>query len=112
MSYIREAPFDETNYPLFANVKNQFGFIPNFYRAQTTRPDLIEAQAQLVDAILIKESALTRKQKEYIFLVCSAANLSTYCVTAHCEIVRMLGFGGPESEEIAIAYASTQLAPV
>jgi hypothetical protein len=45
MSYIREAPLDETNYPLFANVKNQFGFIPNFYRAQTTRPDLIEAQA-------------------------------------------------------------------
>ena len=109
MSYIREAPLDETNYPLFANVKNQFGFIPNFFRAQTTRPDLIEAQAQLVDAILIKESALTRKQKEYIFLVCSAANLSTYCVTAHCEIVRMLGIEGPEPEQIAIDYASANL---
>ena len=109
MSYIREAPLDETNYPLFANVKNQFGFIPNFYRAQATRPDLIEAQAQLVDAILIKESALTRKQKEYIFLVCSAANLSTYCVTAHCEMVRMLGIEGPEPEQIAIDYASANL---
>src|SRR5258708_19181225 len=109
MSYIREAPLDETNYPLFANVKNQFGFIPNFYRAQTTRPDLIEAQAQLVDAILIKESPLTRKQKEYIFLVCSAANLSTYCVTAHCEMIRMLGIEGPEPEQIAIDHASTRL---
>jgi hypothetical protein len=69
--------FDETNYPLFADVNNQFGSSPNFYRAQTARPDLIEAQTQLVDAILIEESALTRKQKEYIFLVCSAANLST-----------------------------------
>src|SRR4029077_18115889 len=110
MSYIREAPLDETNYPLFANVKNQFGFIPNFFRAQTTRPDLIEAQGQLVDAILLKEGALARRQKEYIFLVCSAANLSTYCVTAHCEIVRMLGLEGPEPEQIAIDHVHAKIA--
>src|SRR6266498_2369443 len=109
MSYIREAALDETNYPLFADIKSQFGFVPNFYRAQTTRPDLIEAQAQLVNAVLIKDSALTRKQKEYIFLVCSAANLSTYCVTAHCEIVRLLGIEGPEPEQIAIDYTVSNL---
>jgi uncharacterized peroxidase-related enzyme len=109
MSYVREAPLDETNYPLFADVKNTFGFIPNFYRAQTMRPDLIEAQAQLVNAILIKEGALTRQQKEYVFLVCSAANLSTYCVTAHCEIIRMLGIEGPEPEQIAIDHSAVDL---
>ena len=109
MSYIREASLDETNYPVFAEMMNTFGFIPNFYRAQTIRPDLIEAQNQLVNAILIKEGALTRKQKEYIFLVCSAANLSTYCVTAHCEIIRMLGIEGPEPEQIAIDHAATRL---
>ena len=59
--------------------------------------------------ILIKEGALTRKQKEYIFLVCSAANLSTYCVTAHCEIVRMLGIEGPEPEQIAVDYTALNL---
>jgi len=48
----------------------------------------------LVHALLVKEGALSRRHKEYIFLVCSAANLSTYCVTAHCEIVRMLGLKG------------------
>ena len=82
MSYIREGNLNESNYPLFADIKSQFGFVPNFYRAQTTRPDLIEAEAQLVNATLINERALSRKPKEYIFLVCSAANLSTYCVTA------------------------------
>jgi uncharacterized peroxidase-related enzyme len=60
-------------------------------------------------AILLKEGALTRQQKEYVFLVCSAANLSTYCVTAHCEIVRILGIQGPEPEQIALDYASTNL---
>jgi uncharacterized peroxidase-related enzyme len=109
MSYIRDAGLDETNYPLFADIKREFGFVPNFYRAQATRPDLIEAQAQLVSSILIKEGALTRKQKEYVFLVCSAANLSTYCVTAHCEMIRMLGIEGPEPEQIAADYTAVNL---
>jgi uncharacterized peroxidase-related enzyme len=109
MSYIREALLDETNYPPFSHMMKTFGFIPNFYRAQTVRPDLIEAQDQMVNAILIKESALTRKQKEYIFLVCSAANTSTYCVTAHCEILRMLGVEGAEPEQIAVDHSAANL---
>jgi len=52
---------------------------------------------------------LTRQQKEYIFLVCSAANLSTYCVTAHCEIIRMLHIEGPEPEQIALDHTATDL---
>jgi len=60
-------------------------------------------------AILLKEVALTRQQREYVFLVCSAANMSTYCVTAHCEIVRMLGIAGPEPEQIALDHTSTSL---
>jgi uncharacterized peroxidase-related enzyme len=109
MSYIRQEPLDETNFPTFALAKNLFGFIPNFYKAQTLRPDLIDAEAGLVGAILFTEGALTRQQKEYVFLVCSAANLSTYCVTAHCEIVRMLGIQGPDPEQVAIDHAATNL---
>jgi uncharacterized peroxidase-related enzyme len=109
MSYIREGNLDETNYPLFAAIKHKYGFIPNLYRAQSLRPDLLEAQAQLVNAVVVKEGALPRKQKEYIFLVCSAANLSTYCVTAHCEMIRMMGIEGPEPEQIALDYTRTDL---
>ncbi len=90
-------------------IKDQFGFVPNFYKAQTLRPDLIDAEIGLVESILIKECELTRRQKENIFLVCSAANLSTYCVTAHCEIVRMLGLSGPEPEAIAVDHNKTDL---
>ncbi|MGH9314147.1 MAG: peroxidase-related enzyme [Vicinamibacterales bacterium] len=109
MSYLREAPVDEENFPPFTLSKNAFGFIPNFFRAQTMRPDILDAEVQLMGAILIKEGALTRQQKEYIFLVCSAANLSTYCVTAHCEIVRMLGIEGPEPEQVAVDHTATNL---
>jgi uncharacterized peroxidase-related enzyme len=109
MGYLREEPLDETNFPLFAEIKNQFGFIPNFFRAQTIRTDLIEAQDSLANTILVKEGALTRQQKEYVFLVCSAANLSTYCVTAHCEMVRMLGIEGPEPEQIAVDHTAANI---
>ena len=109
MGYLREPPFDEKDHPTLKLIKEDYGFIPNFFKAQTVRPDLLDAEVQLVEAILIKEGALTRQQKEYIFLVCSAANLSTYCVTAHCEIIRMLKITGPEPEQIALDHMSTDL---
>ena len=109
MSYIRETPFDEKDFPTLQLIKEDYGFIPNFFRSQTARPDILDAEVQLVDSILIKEGALTRSQKEHIFLVCSAANLSTYCVTAHCEIIRMLKLAGPEPEQIALDHMSTEL---
>jgi uncharacterized peroxidase-related enzyme len=109
MTYIREAPFNEADFPTLKLIKEDYGFIPNFFKAQTARPDLLDAEVQLVDATLIKEGALSRELKEYIFLVCSAANLSTYCVTAHCEIIRMLKIEGPEPEQIALDHMSTDL---
>jgi uncharacterized peroxidase-related enzyme len=109
MSYLASVPHDETTFPLFADIKKAFGFIPNFYRAQTLRTDLVESEAQLVYTALVKPGALSRKEKEYVFLVCSAANLNTYCVTAHCEIVRMLKIDGPEPELIALDYHAANL---
>lgn len=109
MSYLREAPLDETNFPPFAQIKSAYGFIPNLFKAQTLRPDIIQANLALGNLILRQPGALSRKDKEYIFLVCSAANLSTYCVTAHCEIIKMLKLEGPEPEEIAVDFPSTNL---
>ena len=102
MTYLRIQPYEDKDYPAFAAIREQFGFLPNFFPAQTLRPDFVEAEINLMAAILLKDGALARRQKEYIFLTCSAANLSTYCVTAHCEIVRMLGLEGPDPEQIAL----------
>ena len=109
MSFLREVPLDENEFPPFATARKAFGFVPNFYRAQTLRPDLIEAETCLVGSVLLKDGALSRAQKEYIFLVCSAANLSTYCVTAHCEIVRALGLSGPGPEKIAVDHVHADI---
>jgi uncharacterized peroxidase-related enzyme len=70
---------------------------------------MINAEIAMTGNLLLKEGALERRQKEYIFLVCSAANLSTYCVTAHCEMVRMLKLEGPEPEQIAIDHVHAKI---
>ena len=109
MTYLRKQPYDERDFPVFGAAREQFGFLPNFFTAQTARPDLIDAEAALSANLLLKDGALSRRQKEYIFLVCSAANLSTYCVTAHCEMVRMLRLEGPEPEQIAIDHVHAKI---
>jgi len=109
MAYLDSPAYDEKQFPAFSAIRQQFGFLPNFYPAQVARPDLIDAEIKLMESILFHESALSRKQIEYIFLTCSAANLSTYCVTAHCEIVRLLGIQGPEPEQIAVDYLHSRI---
>jgi uncharacterized peroxidase-related enzyme len=109
MTFIRTQPMEERDYPPFQAIQESFGFVPNFYRAQTDRRDLMEPQIDLAGAVIVAQGALERRQKEFIFLAVSARNLSTYCVTAHCEIVRMLKLEGPEPEEIAIHHASAKI---
>ena len=109
MAHLNSPPYDEKDFPAFSAIRQEFGFLPNFYPAQVARPDLIQAEIKLMESILFHESALSRKQIEYIFLTCSAANLSTYCVTAHCEIIRLLGIEGPEPEQIAVDYLHSRI---
>lgn len=83
MSLLPEVELGETFWP-FAFFRENLGFIPNLFRSQTLLPRVIEAEAQIAGAVLLKESALSRTQKECILLVVAAANQNTYCVTAHC----------------------------
>src|SRR5881227_1954190 len=110
MTYLRNQPYEDKDFPAFAAIREQFGFLPNFFPAQTLRPDLVDAEIKLMAAVLLKDGALARRQKEYIFLVCSAANLSTYCVIAHCEIARMLKLEGPEPEQVAVDHLHSKIA--
>jgi RNA polymerase sigma-70 factor (ECF subfamily) len=87
----------------------RFGFIPNLFRAQTLRPDLIEAEAGAFRNVLQPEDALSHEQKECILLVGSAANLNTYCVAAHCEMLRLMGVSMEESDQIAVDHHQADL---
>ena len=93
----------------FAVVQKSHGYIPNFFRAQTLRPDLLEAELEAVARILLPEDTLTRVQKECILLAVSAANLNSYCVAVHCNMLRGLGMPAEEGDQIAVNHHESQL---
>ena len=93
----------------FAVIQKTHGFIPNFFRAQTLRPDLLEAQLGAAGRILLPKDALTRVQKECILLAVSAANLSSYCVAIHCNMLRGLGMPSEDGDQIAVDHHESNL---
>jgi len=93
----------------FAVIQKTHGFIPNFFRAQTLRPDLLRAELEAVGSILLPEDVLTRAQKESILLAVSAANLNSYCVAVHCNMLRGLGLSVDDADQIAVDYRLSQL---
>src|SRR5438034_969452 len=107
--YLRAVPRDPNEFPPFAFFQEKFGFIPNIFRAQTLRPDVVEAEAFTVGTVLLTDDVLSRVRKEFILLAISAANLNTYCVAVHCEMLRGLGIGPDASDQIAVDHHSADL---
>jgi RNA polymerase sigma-70 factor, ECF subfamily len=104
------APYLSPNtFTPFAVVQKSHGFIPNFFRAQTLRPDLLQAELEVIGAVLLPEDFLTRVQKESILLTVSAANLNSYCVAVHCNLLRGLGLSAEEADQIAVDHHLSNL---
>jgi len=93
----------------FELILSSHGFIPNYFRAQTARPDLLKAEAEAIVGVLHPEDVLSRRMKEYILLVVSAANLNSYCVAVHCNLLRGLGITPEEGDQIALDYREANL---
>jgi AhpD family alkylhydroperoxidase len=94
VSFLPEVQLDDNFGPCSA-VRANLGFIPNLFRAQSLLPRAIEAGAVLESTILVKQAALSRVQKEQIFLTIAATQQNNYCVAAHWMILRSLDV--PES---------------
>lgn len=91
--------------PLYAQVREALGFMPNYYLALGRSPKLLEAQMAFGGAIL-KDGALPKVIKEQIGLVVSGINTSSYCVAIHMELLRGLGVEKPLGRKLATDYAS------
>jgi RNA polymerase sigma-70 factor (ECF subfamily) len=107
--YVAAPYLSSSTFKHFAVVQKSHGFIPNFFRAQTLRPDLLQAELDAVGCILLPEDVLTRVQKESILLAVSAANLNSYCVAVHCNMLRGLGLSAEEADQIAVDYRLSNL---
>src|SRR5437868_6436167 len=90
-------------------LKRNFGLAPRVYRAQLLRPDLVEAQVQLLDRLLFSKGALSRVQKEFILLVVSTENNNSYFPALHCQTLQFIGVKAEQSQQVAIDHRRANL---
>jgi RNA polymerase sigma-70 factor (ECF subfamily) len=98
--YLQSQPPMADDFQPYAGLREQFGFVPNLFRAQSLRPDMLEAEVKTLQAILFPEDHLSLVQKGNILLVISAANLNTYFVAVHSQILNSLGVPLEDSDQI------------
>jgi len=109
--YLQPSPQAASNFPPYAFFREQFGFVPNLFQEQMLRPDVVEAESHTLAQILIPEDLLTHVQKEQLVLVVSAANLNTYSVALHSQILATLGVSLEDSNQIVEDYRCAPISP-
>lgn len=72
-----------------AVVADKSGFVPNVFRALAHRPAELRAFMDFHDAVMERESGLSKAERELVVVATSGANSCTYCVVAHGAILRI-----------------------
>ncbi len=90
-------------------VQERAGFIPNVFLALAHRPAEFRAFFAYHDALMEKESGLTKGEREMIVVATSAENNCMYCVVAHGAILRIREKHGQISDQIAVNYRKADI---
>jgi uncharacterized peroxidase-related enzyme len=92
-------------------VQEKSGFVPNVFLALAYRPDEFRAFFAYHDALMDKESGLSKAEREMIVVATSAANQCHYCVIAHGAILRIRAKNPQIADQIAVNYRKADITP-
>jgi len=92
-------------------VQEKSGFIPNVFLALAHRPAEWRAFFAYHDALMEKESGLSKAEREMIVVATSNANGCQYCVVAHGAIVRIRARNPLLADQVAINYRKADITP-
>lgn len=92
-------------------VQEKAGFIPNVFLALAHRPEEFRAFFAYHDALMLKESGLSKAEREMIVVATSAANDCHYCVIAHGAILRIYAKNPLIADQIAVNYRQADITP-
>lgn len=92
-------------------VQHKAGFIPNVFLTLAYRPDEFRAFFAYHDALMLKESGLSKAEKEMIVVATSARNHCPYCVIAHGAILRIYARNPQLADQVAIHHAKADISP-
>jgi uncharacterized peroxidase-related enzyme len=92
-------------------VQQKAGFIPNVFLALAHRPNEFRAFVAYHDALLLRESGLSKGEKEMIIVATSGANGCLYCVVAHGAILRIYEKAPLVADQVAVNYRKADITP-
>jgi uncharacterized peroxidase-related enzyme len=92
-------------------VQEKAGFIPNVFLGFAHRPDEFRAFFAYHDALLLRESGLSKGEKEMIIVATSGVNRCLYCVVAHGAILRIYEKNPLIADQLATNPAKSDLSP-
>ena len=92
-------------------VQEKTGFIPNVFLALAHRPEELRAFLAYHDALMEKESGLSKAEREMIVVATSAKNECQYCVVAHGAILRIRARNPLIADQVAVNYKKADISP-
>jgi len=92
-------------------VQEKAGFIPNVFLTLAHRPDEFRAFFAYHDALMLKESGLSKAEREMIVVATSSANDCHYCVVAHGAILRIYAKNPLIADQVAVNYRQADITP-
>jgi uncharacterized peroxidase-related enzyme len=92
-------------------VQEKSGFVPNVFLALAHRPDEFRAFFAYHDALMEKQSGLSKAEREMIVVATSGANQCQYCVVAHGAILRIRAKNPLIADQVAVNYRKADLTP-
>ena len=92
-------------------VQAKAGFIPNVFLALAHRPAEFRAFFDYHDALMLKDSGVSKADREMIVVATSAANDCHYCVIAHGAILRIYAKNPLIADQVAVNYRKADITP-
>jgi len=92
-------------------VAEKAGFIPNVFSTLSRRPDEFRAFFAYHDALMERDSGLSKGEREMIVVATSALNNCLYCVIAHGAIARIREKNPVLADQLATDYKRADITP-
>lgn len=90
-------------------VQEKAGFIPNVFLTLAHRPDEFRAFFAYHDALMLRDSGLTKAEREMIVVATSGVNHCQYCVVAHGAILRIYAKNPQIADQVAIDHGKADI---
>ncbi|HZP87880.1 MAG TPA: peroxidase-related enzyme [Burkholderiales bacterium] len=92
-------------------VQEKAGFIPNVFLTLAHRPDEFRAFFAYHDALMLRDSALSKAEREMIVVATSGHNHCLYCVVAHGAILRIYAKNVLVADQVAVDHRKADITP-